>query len=66
MSGTPAGGKLAAQRNLAKDPLFYKRIGSRGGSAPHSEPRGFAADPEKARLSGAKGGRISKRKKKDE
>jgi general stress protein YciG len=61
MAGTKAGGKLAAQKNLAKDPLFYAKIGAKGGR--NGRTGGFAANPELARIAGAKGGRISRRKK---
>lgn len=61
MSGTRAGGMKAAQKNLAKDPDFYKKIGAKGGKA--SKHGGFAADPVLARQAGQKGGRISRRGK---
>lgn len=61
MAGTKAGGKLAAAKNLAKDPSFYAKIGKIGGERGHTG--GFAANPELARIAGAKGGRISRRKK---
>lgn len=61
MSGTKIGGLKAAQKNLARDPDFYKRIGARGGRNGHTG--GFAANPELARVAGAKGGRTSRRKK---
>jgi general stress protein YciG len=61
MAGTKAGGKLAAQKNLARDPLFYAKIGAKGGRNGHTG--GFAANPELARIAGAKGGRISRRRK---
>ena len=61
MAGTKAGGKLAAQKNLAKDPNFYAKIGAKGGR--NGRTGGFAANPELARIAGAKGGRISRRKK---
>jgi len=61
MAGTKAGGKLAAQKNLAKDPLFYAKIGAKGGR--NGRTGGFAANPELARVAGAKGGRISRRRK---
>ena len=61
MAGTKAGGKLAAQKNLAKDPLFYAKIGAKGGR--NGRTGGFAANPELARIAGAEGGRISRRKK---
>ena len=62
MAGTIAGGKLAAKKNLANDPDFYKRIGAKGGR--NGNTGGFAANPELARIAGAKGGRISRRPKK--
>ena len=64
MAGTVAGGKKAAQKNLAKDPDFYARIGKKGGA--NGRTGGFAANPELARIAGAKGGRISKRRKREE
>ncbi|MGO4470370.1 general stress protein [Arthrobacter sp. M-10] len=59
MSGTVAGGKKAAAANLANDPDFYRKIGSKGGKLGHTG--GFAANPELARIAGAKGGRKSRR-----
>jgi hypothetical protein len=61
MAGTKAGGKLAAAKNLAKDPDFYAKIGAKGGKMGHTG--GFAANPDLARIAGAKGGRLSRRKK---
>ncbi|KAB2584424.1 hypothetical protein BS297_15830 [Rhodococcus erythropolis] len=63
MSGTKAGGLKARDRNLAKDPDFYKKIGAIGGRL--GTTGGFAADRKLARIAGAKGGRISKRGKKE-
>lgn len=62
MAGTKAGGLKAAQKNLAKDPNFYAKIGAKGGK--NGTTGGFAANPELARIAGAKGGRISRRKSK--
>ncbi len=62
MAGTKAGGKLAAEKNLARDPDFYAKIGAKGGKNGHTG--GFAANPNLARIAGAKGGRISRRHKK--
>lgn len=59
MSGTKAGGKKAALKNIANDPDFYRKIGKKGGQNGHTG--GFASNPELARLAGAKGGRISRR-----
>ncbi|MCJ0950370.1 MULTISPECIES: general stress protein [Rhodococcus] len=63
MSGTKAGGLKARDRNLSKDPDFYKKIGAIGGRL--GTTGGFAADRKLARIAGAKGGRISKRGKKE-
>jgi len=61
MAGTKLGGKLAAQKNLARDPDFYAKIGKIGGM--RSRTGGFAANPELARIAGRKGGLISRRRK---
>ena len=61
MAGTKAGGQKAAAKNLLKDPNFYAKIGAKGGARGHTG--GFAANPALARIAGAKGGRISRRKK---
>ncbi len=61
MAGTKAGGLKAAAKNKAKDPNFYARIGAKGGK--NGVTGGFAANPELARIAGAKGGRISRRRK---
>lgn len=60
MSGTKAGGQKAAATNKAKyGKEFYANIGRKGGRNGHTG--GFAADPELARIAGAKGGKKSKR-----
>lgn len=64
MAGTVTGGKKAAQKNLRKDPDFYSKIGKIGGK--NGRTGGFAANPELARIAGAKGGRISRRRKREE
>jgi len=62
MAGTVDGGKLAAKKNKTKYGAdFYARIGAIGGKKGHTG--GFAANPELARIAGAKGGRISRRRK---
>jgi general stress protein YciG len=61
MAGTKEGGKKAAAKNLAKDAFFYAKIGAKGGR--NGRTGGFAANPQLARIAGAKGGRISSRKK---
>ena len=69
MAGTVSGGKKAAQKNIklhGKD--FYREIGRKGGK--RSTNGGFASQKvgkdgltgaERAKIAGAKGGRISKR-----
>ena len=62
MAGTKAGGKKAAATNkklYGKD--FYKKMGQKGGRNGHTG--GFYANPELAKLAGAKGGRKSSRGK---
>ena len=62
MPGTITGGKKAAdtnKRKYGKD--FYARIGAAGGKK--GTTGGFAANRDLARLAGAKGGRISRRRK---
>lgn len=60
MAGTKAGGKKAAATNKAKyGDKFYANIGRKGGSNGHTG--GSAANPELAKVAGAKGGKISKR-----
>ena len=68
MAGTKAGGLKARERNLAKDPDFYKKIGAKGGR--NGRTGGFASEvvgedgltgKERAKIAGAKGGRISRR-----
>lgn len=63
MAGTKIGGRSAAATNKAKyGSDFYAKIGAMGGKKGHTG--GFAANPELARIAGAKGGRISRRTKK--
>lgn len=63
MAGTKAGGMKAAATNKAKHGSdFYAKIGAKGGKL--GRTGGFAANPELARIAGAKGGRISRRTKK--
>lgn len=62
MAGTKAGGKKAAATNKTKHGAdFYARIGAKGGK--NGNTGGFAANPELARIAGAKGGRVSRRRK---
>lgn len=70
MAGTKEGGKKAAAKNMARDPGFYGKIGARGGR--RGKTGGFASNrkgtdgltgKERARIAGAKGGTISRRKK---
>lgn len=61
MAGTKTGGKKAAATNLERHGRdFYREIGAKGGRNGHTG--GFASNPELAKIAGAKGGRISKRK----
>ena len=71
MPGTKAGGKKVAITNKAKHDAeylekygmtFYQYIGSVGGKI--GTTGGFYANRELARIAGAKGGKISKRRKK--
>jgi general stress protein YciG len=62
MAGTVAGGKKAAAKNLQNNPNFYRDIGRIGGR--NGNTGGFAANPQLARIAGAKGGRISRRRSK--
>ena len=61
MAGTKAGGQKAAAKNLLKDPFFYAKIGAKGGRNGYTG--GFAANRELAKIAGAKGGKISRRRK---
>lgn len=61
MAGTKAGGKKTAATNIERHGKnFYREIGAKGGRNGHTG--GFASNPELAKIAGAKGGRISKRK----
>lgn len=62
MVQTRAGGLKVRDANLARDPDHYKKIGKLGGKAKFPG-KGFAANPELARIAGARGGTISRRKK---
>lgn len=51
---------------LAKDPDYYKKIALKSQEAwdrNGRKPRGFACDPERAKVAGAIGGAKSRRKK---
>jgi general stress protein YciG len=62
MAGNTDGGRKAAVQNkLRHGKDFYARIGAMGGKK--GTTGGFAANRELARLAGAKGGRISRRRK---
>lgn len=62
MAGTKAGGQKAAATNRARHGAdFYAKIGRKGGQ--NGRTGGFAANPTLARIAGAKGGRISRRRK---
>ena len=62
MAGTKQGGQAAAATNKKKyGSDFYAKIGAKGGKK--GRTGGFAANPELARVAGAKGGKISRRGK---
>lgn len=64
MAGTKLGGAKASATNRKKHGAdFYARIGAMGGRAGNTG--GFAANPDLARVAGQKGGRISKRGKRE-
>ncbi len=64
MAGTKAGGQAAAATNKKKyGSDFYAKIGARGGKV--GKTGGFYANRELARIAGARGGRISRRTKKE-
>jgi general stress protein YciG len=64
MAGTKTGGKAAAKTNKNKYGAdFYDRIGAAGGKKGHTG--GFFKNRELARVAGARGGRISRRSKKN-
>ena len=64
MAGTIEGGKAAAKTNKEKYGAdFYGKIGAMGGRK--GRTGGFFANRELARIAGAKGGRISRRGKRD-
>jgi len=63
MAGTKLGGQKAAETNKKKyGEDFYRKIGTIGGHKGNTG--GFYLNPELARVAGAKGGRISRRRKK--
>lgn len=60
MAGTKVDGKKTYETNIEKyGKDFYRNIGRKGGKNGHTG--GFAANPELARIAGAKGGKISRR-----
>lgn len=60
MSGTKTGGQKASATNRARyGENWYARIGSMGGKV--GGMKGFARNPELAKIAGRKGGQISKR-----
>lgn len=71
MANTKAGGRKTGETNKAKyGPDFYRKIGAMGGKKTHESGKlaevNFAANRERARIAGAKGGAVSKRKPKGE
>lgn len=65
MSGTLTGGLKTANTNkLRYGKNYYKELGQKGGKAPYKGKKGFAANPERARIAGAAGGRANKKNEK--
>lgn len=69
MSGTTKGGKKARDKNLARDPDFYVKIGTVGGKNGHTGGFAFAGvcncaeiegQHKKAQCAGSRGGRVTK------
>lgn len=54
MAGTKLGAVKARDKNLAKDPDWYRKMGAIGGRA--LVPKGFASDRGRAMEAGRKGG----------
>ena len=69
MAGTSLGAKRAAQTNKERHGEdFYQRIGKLSNASWEKngrKPRGFAANPELARVAGRRGGLKSRKVKKD-
>lgn len=62
MAGTKAGGIKTAKTIREKfGDNFYKNIGAKGGRNTCGGMKGFALNPELAKIAGQKGGKISKR-----
>lgn len=53
--------KERARKLLERDPDFYKKLASKGGSAPHIT-RSYLKDRKLAATAGKKGGKASKRR----
>lgn len=62
MAQTRIGAAKARDKNLARDPDFYKKIGKIGGKRGHTG--GFYANRELARIAGKKGGAASRKRRK--
>lgn len=64
MAGTKIGGQRARDKNLKKDPDFYKKLGKIGGSRPKTKPFGFRYmalnNPDRHKKVSAQGGRGKK------
>lgn len=60
MANNREGGGKTRDKLLARDPDYYKKIGAIGGKNGHTG--GEAANPELAKIAGAKGGKKSSRK----
>lgn len=65
MPGNKIGAAKTRNKNLERDPDFFKKIGHLGGVAPYKGLKGFAAmSPEDRAHYGKIGGALSKRKSK--
>ena len=61
MAGTKEGGQKARDTNLARyGKNFYARVGAIGGRSQIAS-KGFGGNPERAKMAGMKGGKISRR-----
>jgi len=61
VAGTKQGGYITRDKNLAKDPDYYKKLGSRGGSR-RVATKGFGHPDIDAHEAGRKGGTAPRRR----
>jgi len=66
LSTRQIGGIKAAATNRSKDPMFYIKIGAKGGATPTTKKKGFAAQPrEVVQAVGRRGGSAPRKTKDD-